>query len=257
MEFHDLCACYSNTPEWHGRTFDEFFDKVQEVDWLKAHRDWVEANQWGMGDRPFHWMWKVIVGVMPPVFRFCEIGCYRGQVLSLIGLLAKHSDKFAFIHGVSPFAGTHDIENTYDSRLDYLADIRHIFEEFGVDPALFLPTQGYSQDKQVVEQVRNYAPFDIIYIDGAHEYDAVTQDIHNYAPMVRESGLLVVDDAAMLLNMPPFENNGRYNRCWPGLESVSKAVRDCLETRTDFAHRFAVGHNRVFQKTMSTPSSES
>lgn len=247
MEFHDLCARYTNDADFHGKVFDDFYQKVQGVDWLKAHRDWVETNQWGLGDRPFHWMWKIAVDVMPQTFKLLEIGCYRGQILSLIGLLAKHADKAATIYGVSPFKGTHDAINSYDAGLDYISDIRRIFHEFQVDSD-FVPIQGLSQNRQIIAAAREYAPFDIVYIDGAHEYDMVVLDIQNYAPMVASSGLLVVDDASNFLNMPPFSQDKGYNRCWPGLPSVSQAVKDYLETREDFVHRFAVGHNRVFQR---------
>jgi methyltransferase family protein len=42
---------------------------------------------------------------------------------------------------------------------------------------------GNSQDKNVVEQVRKYAPFDLILIDGDHRLPGVTQDWNNYAVM--------------------------------------------------------------------------
>jgi SAM-dependent methyltransferase len=246
-EFHDLSSGYINTEEWHGETVDRFYEKVQDAEWLKAHRDWVEANQWGMGDRPFHWMWKIIVDTLPDTFGFLEIGCYRGQVLSLIGLLAKTSGKKAAICGVSPFVGTRDAINAYDN-LDYLADIKRIFEVFNAGCEMFIPIRGMSQDRDIIDKANDYAPFDVVYIDGSHEYDAVRLDIENYAPMVKKGGLLVMDDASCLLRLPPFSNDKGYNRCWPGIPTVSEAVRDHLETRGDFVHRLAIGHNRVFEK---------
>jgi hypothetical protein len=246
-EYHDTCAKYQNTEEHNGRLFDEFYHRVATVDWLSGHRDWVESNQWGLGDRPFHWMWKIVVDTMPESFKFLEVGCYRGQVLSLIGLLAKQSGRTASLYGVSPFTGTSDSINSYEER-DYLLDIGHIFGVFGIDQKTFTAIRGMSQDRYTVDSAEKYAPFDIVYIDGSHEYDVVKQDIENYATMLMPGGILVMDDASCFMNMPPFSQDKGYNRCWPGIPTVSEAVRDHLETRGDFVHRLAIGHNRVFEK---------
>lgn len=45
-----------------------------------------------------------------------------------------------------------------------------------------------------VDQVRQYAPFDFIFIDGGHTYDVVMADWRNYWPMLKEGGLLAMHD---------------------------------------------------------------
>jgi hypothetical protein len=249
MFYHDLSATYLNTPDWHGNYFDILFQRVQQTPYLKEHRDWVEQNEYGMNDRPHHAMWSAIVETMPNIFTALEVGVYRGQVVSLWGLIAKHLGKTPFIFGVSPFAGTNDTVNSYSKSLNYLDNVKTIFDRFQVPFDWFTPIKGMSQQQDVIEEAENYAPYDIIYIDGGHEYESVRQDIENYATMLDKGGILVMDDASCNLNMPPFSQDKGYNRCWAGVQTVSDAVRDFLEPRTDFVHRFAVGHNRVFEKT--------
>jgi len=248
MEFDDLCSTYLNTAKKHGEIFDRLYEEVQQTPWLKEHRDWVEANSWGMGDRPHHAMWRAIVETMPHNFKALEIGVYRGQAVSLIGLIAMHLGKTPSIYGISPFSGTDDTVNSYSKELNYLADVETIFRKFQVPCEWFYPIRGMSQHPEVIADATRHAPYDILYIDGCHEYEAVKQDIQNCADLLRSGGILVMDDASCHLQMPEFTNTGGYNRCWPGVRSVSDAVLDYLEPRKDFVHRFAVGHNRIFVK---------
>lgn len=44
---------------------------------------------------------------------------------------------------------------------------------------------GDSTSAVVVCHVREFAPFDVVFIDGDHSYDGVRQDYENYAPMGR------------------------------------------------------------------------
>lgn len=248
MHYHNLSATYLDTPQRNGEIFDALHDLVQHTPYLKAHRDFVEQCEWGLGDRAHTGMWSLIIEMMPSAFKALEIGVYRGQVVSLWGLIAKHLGKTPEIYGVSPYAGTDDSVNSYPKKRDYLADVGLIFDTFQVPLEWFTPIVGKSQSADVILEADRCAPYDILYIDGCHEYIAVGQDIENYAPMLRSGGILVVDDASCYLNMPPFTSEVGYNRCWAGIQQVSDAVRDFLEPRTDFVHRFAVGHNRVFQK---------
>ena len=244
LEYDQLCASYLNTPEWHGEAFDRFFENTQETPYLKAHRDWVEQHQWGFGDRSFHWMWKVLVERAPSPFRFLEVGVFRGQVISLVGLIARELGKACRLFALSPFAATHDHVSSYPVS-DYLGDLEVIMRQFGVNGEDLTIIQGYSTDDTAVATARQHAPFDIVFIDGDHAYDTVTRDIHNFSSTVRNGGLMVFDDSSCFLNMPA---QCRVSRCWSGHQSVSLAVRDHVETDARFVHRFAIGHNRVFER---------
>ncbi len=51
-----------------------------------------------------------------------------------------------------------------------------------------------SHDPSVVELAGEFAPFDLIFIDGDHSYEGVAADFLNYAPLIRPGGLVVLHD---------------------------------------------------------------
>jgi hypothetical protein len=87
-------------------------------------------------------------------------------------------------------------------------------------------------------------PFDIVYIDGCHEYDYVVKDLMWYGKCVKEGGLLVVDDSANYLS-PVW---GFFQ----GIEDVSAAVRAIIETDVAWEHLLPVMHLRVWMKVGPT-----
>jgi len=47
--------------------------------------------------------------------------------------------------------------------------------------------EGDSTLARTVERVAEYAPFDVVMIDGGHAYDTVASDFRNYGPMARKA----------------------------------------------------------------------
>jgi len=205
---------------------------------LKEHRDWVEQNQWGFGDRPFHYVWKMLVEAMPQTFDFLEIGVFKGQVLSLIALLAKETGKTAKITGVTTLQNTPDERCKYPQG-DYLNWIHGAYKQFGLDFSNTKLVVGRSNDQHVLSHIGAF-DYDCCYIDGNHDFSIVLQDLDNYSKRVRVGGFLVVDDASV----------GRLNvgNCWPGLDDVAAAVREYLDPHPSFKFLFACGHLNAFQK---------
>lgn len=215
MNLKQLQNTWTDTPESHVHLNDLFRQLTDADPQLKFHRDWSEGHVWGMGERSFHSLWKILVDEMPEKFQFVEIGVHKAQILSLIRILADRTKKDAVIMGITPMNGA-DTGWTEDN---YEADIRRIHDEFNLkQPGLF---KGYSQDKQIIETVAVGAPFDIIYIDGLHTYDGCYADLFNYAPMVKKDGYLVIDDAMCDGNFPP---SGYFT----GILDVTLAKKDYM-----------------------------
>ena len=243
QSLQDIAQNYRNSVDVHTDILSGFLDATNATPYLRAHRDFVEANQHGFGDREFHWMWKLVVDAMPPSWSFLEIGVYKGQVLSLVQLISQQQGKQCNACGITPLDNSGDAVSAYELKAgeDYYSLIRLIHEQFQIAswPQAKL-IRGFSNDAAVIRMARSNAYYDAIYIDGCHDYEVVVSDINYYAPMVRPGGYLICDDASALLQMP----GNRYI----GWEPVSRAVRDALEPRTDFKHLFAVGHNRIWQR---------
>ena len=217
------------------KEINESFKALTDADPdLKALRDYVEQHAYGMGERSFYHMWKLICAELPDNARMLEIGVHRGQVLALWRTLkpSKHTD----IIGLSPFDG-----NEMGDRRDYKVDVQHLHRLFKLkQPGLLT---GYSEEQGCMVAAAEIGPFDVLYIDGGHSYETTRSDIINYSPLVRSGGFLVIDDCACSLPHP-----------WgyfAGITSVCKAVDKLLPPATDNAewrHLGAVMHNRIWQK---------
>lgn len=241
MKFLDIEAKrWVDTEECAQKTKDYFDLLVNSDEELSAHRTFIEKHAYGMGERCFHWLWKLIVDEMPDEFRFLEIGVYMGQVLSLIRLLADRTMREADIVGVtllSPSSGGMEVRPNHPD-VDYMARITTLHDKFELQyPSIVV---GDSTDPAIQRATSRTGPFDIVYVDGCHEYDYVVKDLLFYPGLLRRRGLLVVDDSSNFLKQP-----------WgffQGIEDVSRAVRTVIETDPQWEHLLAVVHNRVWRR---------
>jgi len=261
-ELQTCISDYKPTAEHNDALWKSFQQKTDTVPFLKAHRDWVEENSWGFGDRAFHYMWYLLLrdGILNrPSPQLLEIGVYKGQVISLWAWIARNVGHPVAITGVSPFeghkarfAGNHilhrcvqlisqryreDVRSAnFYADAGYRAAVQRIFDEFGLENTSLTLLTGYSQDESVRGQLAGRS-FDIIYVDGGHRYEEVIQDLKLYAARVAPGGYLVVDDASCDLPGTAF---------WKGHESVSRAVADW--GAPGFANVLNIGHNRVYRR---------
>lgn len=223
--------------EKHANIYREFEHNVmmREPKLMQAFK----ATE-GFGELAFQWNWYLAVKDAPNEFRFCEVGVYKGRVLATIQYLADLFGKHVQIVGVTPLSGAGDKYSGYDD-VDYFGAIQSAFAK--THGSTFTNTQiikGYSQDPITLMEAAKAGPYDILFIDGCHDYDVVCQDIANYVPMLNKGGLLVMDDASLFLESPA--------GCFHGHPDVGKAIQDVLDTRADLQHIYAVGHNRVWRK---------
>jgi len=238
MNLKDCTEKWSDDPESHLVMHEGFKQLTDLHPFLKAHRDWVEKNIFGFGDRSFHYMWKLIIDDMPQSFTFLEIGVFRGQVLSLVQQIASYSQRYVTRYGVTPLtsAGGH-----WES--DYRVDIINMHKQFHL-PIDYILFEGLSTDPKILEDVMiQVKPLDILYIDGGHDYDTVVSDLKNYLPLIKPGGILVVDDCSNNFQIP----NGMF----PGIDTVSNAVDELLPPFTqndEYEWLFNVGHNRIWRK---------
>lgn len=256
----DRIGAYGNSAEHNDAVHAEFTRLTDQVPFLKKHRDFVEQNDWGFGDRAFHYMWMLILldaaRNSAPV-RALEIGVYKGQVISLWALIGREMRFDIAITGISPFRGNtrptspviRRLRGWFDPRFkdelragnlyvedDYLARVAQIFSTFELPIERCRLIRGLSSDPEVVAPLQEER-FDVIYIDGDHSFEGVRSDIRLYAPLVREQGYLVMDDASFFLP-GTLEYKGR--------ESVSKACEEIPVL--GFTNVLNIGHDRIYRK---------
>ena len=256
-ELKEVLYRYRDEPDGHASLWLDFYHKANANPVLKRHRDFVELNEYGFGDRSFHYLWKLLVDQMSDQFSFLEVGVFKGQILSLVPLLARASNRRCRTYGVTPLTSYRDRNSVY-ADTNYRQAIEDIFRRFEVPLDDMEIVQGFSTDEDVQRRAADRAPYDIVYLDGCHEYEVVIQDLRNYAILVAPGGYLVVDDASTSLNMPtlPIDRTTTLGAtqkranvaAYTGHEDVGRAVGELLDPNPDFEHLFAVGHNRVWRR---------
>lgn len=223
----DVRSMWTDQQEIHRLINDRFTDLVNADPKLKAYRDWIEGKIFGFGERSFLWMWKLLVDEIPEP-NFLEIGVFRGQIIGLIRMLSPG----ARVTGITPLtsAGGH-----WES--DYAADIKLLHDTFSLEhPAII---KGMSTDDDAYSQAEAGGPYDILYIDGGHDYHTARHDVYKYSSLVKVGGYLVVDDCAHRYKLP----DGYFR----GIESVSRAVDELLPNDY-YTELFNVVHNRIFKR---------
>jgi hypothetical protein len=214
---------------------EAFTDLTNSIPELKEFRDLVEKEVYGFGERCFLGMHKMIVDSYDKKnIKALEIGVYKGQILAAWKIIGNLVDKNIDVFGVTPLDSTDGhIESDY---LQNIKDLHNIFKLS--DPDII---KGYSQDKEVLKLVDSEAPFDIIFIDGHHDYEMVKQDLENYSKMVSDGGYFVIDDCSNDLK-------GAYWGAFWGIDSVTKAVVEFFNGNNDFEYIGNVVHNKIYRK---------
>lgn len=229
---------WTDTLDVNEQILNLFTQKVNNDFTLTAHRNYIEQNNYGFGDRAFHYIWKILIEEMPKVFNYLEIGVYMGQVLTLVQVLSREAGKKCMSVIVSPFSSAGDCYSSYPS-LDYLQAVKNLYTLWCLDFSRVEVIHGLSTADSSKVRVLAHT-YDLIYIDGSHAYADVVSDIALAKKCLKSKGYLVMDDASYFLNMP--------DNCFKGHPESSQAVRDCLESDKNYKHVFACGHNRLWRK---------
>jgi len=204
--------------------------------WLRDHRTFFSKKNRGFGEDAFHAMWYFLFRDLKPK-TVLEIGVYRGQVVSLWSLLAKKWGVKIEIHGISPFTAVGDTVSLYSSGLDYYKDTLFNFSQFGLkEPILH---SGFSTDPSMLNVIAS-RKWDLIYIDGNHDYEVAIKDVSVCVKALNLGGVLVLDDASLDTSYKPFPYSSAGH---PGPSKIANNMN-----RNEFAELLSVGHNRAFQK---------
>jgi len=220
---------------------EQYYYCLYYFDWflpesIREHRRYFVANQRGFGEDAFHAMWFLLFQEFRPVHAL-EIGVYRGQTITLWKLLSRHFGINCQVGCVSPFTSAGDSVSRYEERVDFHEDMLHNHRHFGID----LPEvcRHYSTAAEARQFVRG-RQWDIIYIDGNHDYSVARQDWDLSVGALAPRGIIVLDDAALDTDFrpPSFATAGH-----PGPSRLAQEIDP-----SQFQEILSVGHNRVFQR---------
>lgn len=235
IDISEAALRFTNRNDMHR--FMCHYYKFNAPGYLREHRKYFQSDGRGFGESAFHAMWYLLLRKYRPS-RCLEIGVYRGQVISLWSLLAKNLGYESAITGISPFSDAGDEVSIYDSTINYRLDTLHNFAHFELSPPVLL--EAYSTDKAARVAIRE-GKWDLIYIDGNHDYDVALHDYLICRDSLKSGGLLVMDDSSLFTDFKPpsFSFSGH-----PGPSSV---VKEFALKELEFV--CGVGHNNVFLKS--------
>ena len=201
-------------------------------DWLKDHRYYFSQNNRGFGEDAFHAAWFWIFSEYK-ITKALEIGVYRGQVISLWAIIAKNLGQKILVTGISPLTDVGDSVSEYPS-LDYHNDVAKNFEYFEVNtPNLIKEFSTSKNAKAVIED----GSWDLIYIDGSHDYKTVLSDYRSAVKGLRIGGILVMDDSSLHTN---------FHISFKGHPGPSKVLK--ADANPVLKPILSVGHNNFFVK---------
>lgn len=211
-----------------------FWNLIPE--WAREHRQYFSQERRGFGEDAFHAMWYFLFREFKPK-SVLEIGIYRGQSLSFFALLSQKFNLNSEIHGISPFTSAGDGVSNYLQGLDYYEDVKEHFRHFHLpEPSLH---KGLSTDPEMVQMIQSQK-WDLVYIDGNHDYEVAKADFDLCAQNLSSHGIIVMDDASLNTKYKPylFSTAGH-----PGPSKVASEIDHSL-----FEEILSVGHNRVYKK---------
>jgi cephalosporin hydroxylase len=203
---------------------------------VQEHRTFFRHKQRGFGEDALHAMWWLLLREFRPAMCL-EIGVYRGQTISLWSLVARSIGFRCYVHGISPFTAVGDAASRYPKGLDYLEDTLESFRRFNLAPPTLL--RALSTEAAAASYV-SARRWDLIYIDGNHDYEVVLQDYRLCRDHLSTGGLLVLDDSSLGTDYEP------PAFAFAGHPGPSRVCREVVMGELSFAGR--VGHNTVFVK---------
>jgi len=202
--------------------------------WLKSHRRYFSKKSRGFGEAPFHAAWLYILKAYKPKF-LLEIGVYRGQVISLWQLIGDKYGLDVEVNGITPLTGVGDEVSKY-LNIDYGKDIMSNFKNFRLNKPKLV--KGLSIDKNAINFI-NSKKWDLIYIDGGHDFNVALSDYRNSILNLNKGGILCIDDSSLYLDM---EIDGKFK----GHSGPSRVVSEYA--MQELNHLMTVGHNNFFVK---------
>lgn len=185
----------------------------------------------GFGEDPFHAAWYSIFQHFKPK-KALEIGVYRGQTISLWAMLARELGIEVEIYGISPLTSQGD-EVSHYKNINYEKDIEINFHRFDLPTVKILK---YLSTDLKAKKVIESGQWDLIYVDGSHDYDIVVSDIASATRGLRKGGILVLDDSSLYTNF-----RISTGEAFRGHEGPSRAFKEINKHDYDFL--LGVGHN--------------
>tara|TARA_Y100001938_G_C7962158_1_gene364870 strand:- start:55 stop:669 length:615 start_codon:yes stop_codon:yes gene_type:complete len=181
--------------------------------------------------------YEMIAHYLPENGKFIELGCLLGKSTTFLASRLKELNKKLEFHVVDTFEGTageHDhMDNFYDKFMENCKEY--------IDEGWITKVHKGRTDEVYKQFDDNY--FDGIMIDADHTYDAVMDDVINWMPKIKKSGVVLGDDWLLeSVNKGAREGLNEHYKNEPGNLSV---VRGVTQTWIHTPDQYDIeGHNK-------------
>lgn len=142
-------------------------------------------------------------------YHFVEVGSWKGKSSTYMGVEIFNSGKHIKFDCVDTWLGSEEHTNPQSSCYEpLLEETDGLFKEFlkNIEPlkSIINPIRMSSVEaSKLYEDVS----LDFVYIDGAHDYDSVYDDIQHWYPKVKVGGYIAGDDLDWQgVNMAVYDN---------------------------------------------------
>lgn len=144
---------------------------------------WTNIDGWF--DQNDYDTYKHFANKLPQSFTMLEIGAYKGRSTNAMVHICKELGKNVTIDVIDTFAGGEHIGNinTYD---DFCKNTARISSRIG---NVFV-----SDSKEAYMILPPNTTYDLIYVDGAHDFESVLCDVENYKQFVSKGGIFAGHD---------------------------------------------------------------
>jgi hypothetical protein len=176
------------------------------------------------------------------VINCLEIGVFKGQTLTLFPIIAGYLNKQLSALGLSPFDSSGDDVSVYQAS-DYYEEVTGYARHFGVSASISL-IKAYSNDSIGIEAISSKC-WDLVYIDGSHDYEVVKSDFLHSVKSLKENGILVFDDSSLFSKRIPLR---KPLPGFPGHPGPSRVVDEICHY--PLLHVLTIGHLNIFLKTL-------
>jgi predicted O-methyltransferase YrrM len=143
-------------------------------------------------------MYDLAIENIPENGKFLEIGCFLGKSTHyLCTNLINAGREDVTVYGLDTFRGS-----TEHKFLDKITEDGSFYETTKQNLQYFIGRnqchliESRSDNQETIDRFEDKT-FDVIMVDGAHEYDAVLEDIQNWWPKVKDGGIMLLDDMYM------------------------------------------------------------
>ncbi len=234
LSFSEASTSFPGRNDLHAYMHHHFYNLCPSK--VRDHRMYYKQGRRGFGEDALHAMWFTLLREFNPQ-QCLEIGVYRGQVVSLWALIANDLAFPISVHGISPFTPAGDEVSVYMDKIDYFEDTLQHHNHFELhEPTL---VRAYSTDPVALAHIRSRR-WNLIYIDGNHDYEVALADYEICKDNLADDGLLVMDDSSVYTDFQP----PRFS--FAGHPGPSQVVKERAMRELQFIG--GVGHNNVFMK---------